>query len=233
MNSTTHIVSTKKLTVDQIHQLKLNGIKIIHADFIKRKIQLPNELIASEIVKTIVITSKTGVKAFNEIIKRLKLNTSDYNIYCIELATQQEALKYNLRVKGVAKDADLLAEEILKDKSIQTVTFICSNIRREELPEKLRANGIKVNEVIGYHTELTPEKINENYSGVLFYSPSTIDSFLRLNKINDAVAFCIGKTTAQYAKQSGFKKIEVAEVASVNELIKTAILYYSKKSVHA
>ena len=233
MNSTTHIVSTKKLTVDQIHQLELKGIKVTHVDFIKRTIQIPSELSTSLIVKTILITSKTGVKAFNEIVKKLKLNISDYNIYCIELATQQEALKYNLKVKGVAKDARLLADEILKDNSIQTVTFICSNIRRDELPEKLRASGIKVNEVIGYHTELTPEKINEDYSGVFFYSPSTIDSFLIANEFNKAVAFCIGKTTAKYAKQSGFKKIEVAEATSVAELIKTAILYYSKKSVHA
>ena len=233
MNSTTHIVSTKKLTVDKIHQLKLNGIKITHADFIKRTIQLPNELIASEIVKTIVITSKTGVKAFLEIVDRLKLDISQYNVYCIELATQQKALKYNFKIKGVAKDADLLAEEILKDKSIQTVTFICSNIRRNDLPNKLRTNGIKVNEVVGYNTELTPEEIKENYSGVIFYSPSTIDSFLMLNKINDAVAFCIGKTTAHHAKQAGFEKIEVAEATLVDELIKKAILYYSKKSVNA
>ncbi len=232
MNPATHIVSTKKLTVARLHQLELNGLKITHADFINRTIQIPIELDASFLKQTIAITSKTGVKAFNEIVKKLKLNVSDFNVYCIELATQQEALKYNLQVKGVAKDADLLAEEILKDKSIKVVTFICSNIRREQLPDKLRANGIKVNEVVGYHTELTPEKINENYSGVLFYSPSTIDSFLRLNKINDAVALCIGKTTAQYAKQLGFKKIEVAEATSVDELIKTAILY-SKKSVHA
>ena len=113
MNSTTHIVSTKKLTVDQIHQLELKGIKATHADFIKRTIQIPNELSISLIVKTIVITSKTGVKAFNEIVKKLKLNSSDYNIYCIELATQHEALKYNLKVKGAAKDAASLADEIL------------------------------------------------------------------------------------------------------------------------
>ena len=233
MNPTTHIVSTKKLTVDQIHQLELNSIRVTHADFIKRTIQLPNELIASEIVKAIVITSKTGVKAFLEIVDRLKLNVSQYNVYCIELATQHEALKYKLKVRSVAKDAASLADEILKDKTIQAATFICSNIRREELPEKLRANKIKVNEVAGYQTELIPEKINKDYFGVLFYSPSTIDSFLKLNKINDAVAFCIGKTTAHHANHSGFQKIEVSEVPSVDELIKAAITYYSKKSVNA
>ncbi len=233
MKEVAHIVSTKKLTADQVHQLELNGIGVTHADFIKRTIQIPNELNASSIVKAIVITSKTGVMAFNEIVKQLNLNVSDYEVYCIELATQQEALKCNMKVRGAAKDAALLADEILKDKSIQSVSFICNNIRRDDLPSKLRANGIKVNEVVGYQTELTPEKIMDNYSGVLFYSPSTIDSFLSVNKINEAVTFCIGKTTAQHAKQSGFQKIEVAERASVNELIKTSILYYSKKSVHA
>ena len=54
----------------------------------------------------------------------------------------------------------------------------------------------------------------------MFYSPSTVQSFLKQNKAN-GIAFCIGETTATEAKKY-FEDVRVAKaplIESVVELV--------------
>ena len=73
---------------------------------------------------------------------------------------------------------------------------------------------------------LSSEKIDDEVSGVLFYSPSGIESYLEENN-PDRVAFCIGETTAVEARKY-FEKVEVANMPSVDSLLELVNLYYSK-----
>ena len=64
-----------------------------------------------------------------------------------------------------------------------------------------RAKGIaRSNATEVYETILTPYKINFPLDGILFFSPSGVESYLQENKIEDENCFCIGNTTAEALK---------------------------------
>ena len=84
-------------------------------------------------------------------------------------------------------------------------------------PTYLKANDIVVNEVEAYKTMLSSEKIADDVSVVLFYSPSGIESYLQENS-TDKIAFCIGETTAKEARKH-FDKVEVANLPSAESLL--------------
>ena len=86
-------------------------------------------------------------------------------------------------------------------------------------------NNIVVNEVEAYKTMLSPEKIDDDVSGVLFYSPSGIESYLKENT-TDKIAFCIGETTAKEARKY-FEIVKVADMPSTESLLELVTNHYN------
>jgi uroporphyrinogen-III synthase len=99
-------------------------------------------------------------------------------------------------------------------------------VRLDVLPTYLQAHEVTVHEVEAYKTMLNPIKIKAAVSGVLFYSPSGIESYLEENA-TDKVAFCIGETTAVVARKY-FDKVEVANMPDVECVLELVNTYYSK-----
>ena len=63
-------------------------------------------------------------------------------------------------------------------------------------------NEMKLNIIPIYDTLLTPHKIKLDVDGILFYSPSAVESFFIKNKWpKNTYGFCIGKTTANVLKK--------------------------------
>jgi hydroxymethylbilane synthase len=93
------------------------------------------------------------------------------------------------------------------------------------LPGFLQGNDILVNEIEAYKTMLSPVKIDDEVGGVLFYSPSGIESYLDENNTNK-VAFCIGETTAVLARKH-FDKVEVANMPDVDSVLELVNMYFS------
>ena len=205
MSHAPHIVSTRKLTSAKVDDLSVAGWKFTDHDFISKAISVPAELDARSIHNFIVLTSITGVKAFLQIVKHLNLNREDYIVYCISRGTKEYAAASKVNIKSTASTASALADEILHDVEVKAVTYIGSNLRREELSEKLKNAGVLVHDVIAYRTAFTPMAITESYEGIVFFSPSAVDSFLSSNPLKQVPCFCIGQTTADYAKQCGYK----------------------------
>jgi len=58
----------------------------------------------------------------------------------------------------------------------------------------------------------------------MFYSPSTVESFVRSNN-GEIIAFCIGETTAKEAKKH-FDDVRVAKVPTVESVIELVNAYY-------
>jgi len=104
------------------------------------------------------------------------------------------------------------------------VTYFCSDLRLDTLSKILSENKIKVNEVEAYKTMYSPEVVPQNVDGVLFYSPSTVESYLQKNT-TDKVAFCIGASTAKEAKKH-FEKVEVAQLPTVESVIELVNSHY-------
>jgi uroporphyrinogen-III synthase len=232
LKSNFHIVSTKVLHPALIHQMESAGLKVTQADFIRKTILISDSLPAP-LHATIVLTSQTAVRAWIEIAQRIKLDLENYPVYCLASATQAMAVRQGLKISGVATDAASLADEIVKDKSISAVTFVCGDKRRDELPNRLKKNGVDVQEIIAYKTELVPVKISQPYSAVLFFSPSAVDSFLSLNKMDSSTCFCLGKTTADHARLSGFSEIHLAKTHTPESLVEKIIHYYKNQVLHA
>ena len=81
------------------------------------------------------------------------------------------------------------------------------------------------NEIEAYKTRLAPVKVDDGIEGVMFYSPSTVESYM-MNNAADKVAYCIGETTAAEARKH-FKEVRVAEDPTVESLIALVNVYYN------
>ncbi len=227
MKKNLHIVSTKILNWELVQRMESFGFQVTQADFIRKTIQVPEEISSISINPVIVLTSKTAVEAWVESSKQLPRDVIKFPVYCLAMATQTAARERGLNIVGVAPDANSLADLILESKVITSVTFVCGNLRRDDLLIKLKSNGVRVLEIEAYKTELTPTKTDHHFHGVLFFSPSAVDSFLSLNSIDSSIAFCLGKTTADHARAAGFSEVHVAESHTPESLVQTVINYFN------
>jgi len=217
------IYSTKKLTVGQ-SKLVHEDISVSDSDFIKiRFSRIPQPILKSEL-ENVIITSKNTVEslATNFSLPALQFK----NIYCVGRRTKALVEKKIGPVKLVAKNAKKLAPMLVEDLKSKEVTYFTSSLRLDQLPNFLAENDVEVNEVEAYKTMYSPQKVAENTDGVLFYSPSTVQSYIQGNK-PIGVAFCIGETTALEAKKH-FEEVKVAQVPTVESVIELANLHFVK-----
>ena len=218
-----HIYSTKKLSELQKETLS-ETIGVKDSDFIKIRFnRIPPKAVKKEI-ENVIITSQNGVEALLNSFTRDEMNFK--NIYCVGRRTKKLIENRIGKVAHVAKNAKKLSEYLIKELDNKEVTYFCSNVRLDILPAYLQSNDIVVNEVEAYKTMLSPTEVGDEVSGVIFYSPSGIVSYLEENN-PDKVAFCIGETTAVEARKH-FDKVEVANMPSVDSVLELVNLYYSK-----
>jgi len=174
----------------------------------------------------------TSVNAVKSVIEKLKLKP-DWKIYCTSGTTRKLVSEYfgSSAIKDTENDALLLAEKIIADAPGKII-FFCGDHRRDELPAKLAAHHIPVNEIIVYETSLTPKKVSKNYNGVLFFSPSAVSSFFSVNEIEkDTLLFAIGHTTANAIPQYCQNKIIVSESPLKETLVNNCVAYFQKHPI--
>ena len=106
------------------------------------------------------------------------------------------------------------------------VTYFCSNLRLDDLPTILAENNIQVNEIEAYTTKHAPAEVEDSVEGILFFSPSTVNSYLLKNATNK-VAYCIGETTAAEAKKH-FETVHIAKIPTVESVIELVNQTYRK-----
>lgn len=177
---------------------------------------------------SVVFTSMNAVTTVASYINGHKPN---WNIFCIGNTTRQLAAKYfgEQSIHTVGNNAAELANKMIGDKSVKQVVFFCGDQRREELPGKLRQNGITVQEVIVYHTISTPHKIDKAYDGILFFSPSAVQSFFYANAVApETILFAIGQTTADAIKSFTNNTIVESDRPGKEELVKRMFQFFKK-----
>lgn len=217
------LFSTKTLSNAQ-KKLFHNDIAIEDSDFIKIRFnRIPPKIVKSEI-ENVIITSQNAVESLFTSISANELQFK--NIYCVGRRTKRLIEKRIGKVKHSEKNAKNLAEYLIKNIEGSEVTFFCSDLRLDELPTILAENNIDVHEVQAYKTMFSPIKIADKTEGVLFYSPSTVQSFLLENKPNK-IAFCIGETTAAEAKKH-FDTVKIAKLPTVESVIELVNLHFIK-----
>ena len=209
----TQIFSTKSLTDAQRHRFK--NVQVASSDFLKiSPNRIPKPILKAKI-QNVIITSQNAVEAITTIVPKEELQFQ--NIYCVGRRTKRLIESKIGKVKHSENYAKALAEYLVEYIDGTEVTHFCSDIRLDELSNTLEKNHIKVNEVEAYKTILDSEKIDSNVEGVMFYSPSTVESYLKYNKA-DKIAYCIGDTTATEAKKH-FEDVRVAKVPTVESVI--------------
>lgn len=210
----TQVFSTKRLSESQRQSFK--NVRVDSADFLKISMNRIAKPILKAKIQNVVITSQNAVEAITNIVPKEELQFQ--NIYCVGRRTKKLIESKIGKVKHSENYASALAEYLVDFIEGNEVTHFCSDIRLDELSTTLEKNHIKVNEVEAYQTVLESEKIDENIEGVMFYSPSTIASYLKNNSADNKVAYCIGDTTADEARKH-FEDVRIAKIPTVESVI--------------
>jgi len=215
MQNQIRILSTKKLLSNQKQFLLNANFNLIEADFIKTESK-PFEL--KNLNDNLIFTSQNAVHSLIENAQELLPKLREKNIFCVGLKTKALLEENGFNVIAYTGYAQDLAEIIALIYSKESFTFFSGNLRRDTLPDFLKEANIKFNEIEVYETHLTPQKINSPLDGILFFSPSGVESYLKDNKIKKEICFCIGNTTAE-ALEKTTKNIVIANQPTVENTI--------------
>ncbi len=217
----TKVYSTKSLSEDQ-QKLFNENIGVESSDFVKISLNRLKPFLVRKPIENVIITSKNAVEALLQNFSAVELQFK--NIYCVGRRTKRLVEKRIGPVKHVEKNAEKLARYLVDFIEGAEVTYFCSDIRLDALPTILADNNIKVIEIEAYQTKLDAVKLNDAMEGVMFYSPSTVQSYRQENNA-EIIAFCIGETTANEAKKH-FKDIRIAKVPTVESVIELVNEHY-------
>ena len=214
------ILSTKKLLPNQKQFLLNANLSVVESDFIR----IENKSFElDQINQNLIFTSQNGFLSFLENPKSDELK--DRTVFCVGMKTRQLIQDNGFNVAVYTGYAADLAEIITLIHRNESFTFFSGNLRRDTLPEALKAAGIAFNEIGTYETILTPNKISAAIDGILFFSPSGVESFLQQNKIDKQICFCIGTTTAE-ALTGITENIVIANQPTIENTIIQCINYY-------
>ena len=217
----TNVYSTKSFTEDQ-RLLFHEKVVVESVDFIKISLNRIHPRFFKNEIQNVVITSKNAVESLITNYSAVELQFK--NIYCVGRRTKRLVETKIGKVKHAENNAKKLAEYLVEFMEGSEVTYFCSDLRLDDLPSILEKNNIKVSEIEAYQTKYDGIKVADSVESVMFYSPSTVESFIQKNKA-DIIAFCIGETTAQEAKKH-FKDVRVAKVPTVESVIELVNEHY-------
>lgn len=215
------ILSTKKLLPAQKRLLAEARFALSQSDFIETQ---PIDFNLDLVNDNLIFTSQNGIQS---VVNHPKFNEiKNKNVFCVGQKSKELLAKNGCNVIAYAENAADLAEVITLVYSNESFTFFSGNLRRDILPLTLKKAKVNFNEVQVYETVLTPKKNTIKQRGLLFFSPSGVDSYLKKNKITDEVCFCIGNTTAKALIQKRVNRIVMASHPTVEDLITVVVEYY-------
>ncbi len=214
------ILSTKKLEKATKKRLSDAGFNVIEEQFIKTK---SIDFQVETINEFVIFTSKNSVKSVlkSSIERKIK----EKKVVCVGQKTKKFLEKNHFKVQETADYASDLGLIIAENYKNNSFTFFSGNIRKNTLPDLLNENNIKWNEVVVYETTLNPKKVTSKIDGILFFSPSAVDSYLTKNKLENQTCFCIGTTTAK-ALEHKTENIKIASQPTVENVIEEVLKYY-------
>lgn len=230
-----HILSTRLVGEALVNEAAQNDIIIDEVSFIKIE-EIVNIEIEERIAElehqniTAVFTSRNAVNVVGKLIS----TKTSWKIFCIGNATKEGVGRIfgEENIIGTAYYGGQLAEKIIENSSIKKVVFFCGDQRRDELPGQLKNNGIGIEEIVVYKTMETSKALSKQYDGILFFSPSAVQSFFSKNSINQQTSiFVIGTTTANAVKIFTQQPVIIAETPGKENLVNLAIKHFSKSEI--
>lgn len=216
------VFSTRNLSKEQY--LRFKNVQADSTDFLKISFNRISKPILKSKIDNVIITSQNAVESIVSSVPKEELQFK--NIYCVGRRTKRLIEKKIGKVKHSENYAKDLAAYLVDYIDGTEVTHFCSDIRLDELSSTLEKNHIKVNEVEAYKTILDSKKIDPNVEGIMFYSPSTVESYMINNIAEGKIAYCIGETTATEAEKY-FEDVRIAKIPTVESVIDLVNEHYA------
>ncbi len=233
-DSTIHVLSTRPLSPELITGAAEKGITIDVVPFITTEV-VEDGLLQQRIGElggrrlAAVFTSTNAVEA----VAPWSRGTRLWTIFCIGAATRRLVEKHfgEGAIAGTAESALALAKKIISQEEDAEIFFFCGDQRREDLPSVLRQAGFRVNELVVYQTKATPHKTERSYEGLVFFSPSAVESYFSVNTVAAGTTlFAIGRTTAAAIQVFCSNPVVVAEQPDAAILISQVIDHFQIKN---
>ncbi|MCG9792060.1 uroporphyrinogen-III synthase [Flavobacterium algicola] len=218
------ILSTKTLSAEQRQVFIDADFDLLEQDFIEIK---NNLFVLDKINDNLIFSSQNAVLSLMEQTDWEVLKTK--TVFCVGIKTKDLLEQNGFSVAVYMDYASELAEIITLIYSKENYTFFSGNLRKETLPQALKEAGVIFNEIEVYQTTLAPFKISdqENFDGIMFFSPSAVESYLSNNKIKKEICFCVGTTTAKALEDNKIKNIVIAEIPTIEDVIVEVMDYYN------
>ncbi len=222
MENQIRLLSTRKLSESQKQLLSSANFLLDDQDFID---VVNRDFEIDEVKEYLIFTSQNAVESVLENEKIAEIKTR--KCFCVGEKTRTMLEQNGFEVIVSSDYASELASVICNQFVKSSFTFFCGNLRRDVLPDSLRLAAIGFDEVEVYETVLTPHKADENLNGIMFFSPSGVQSFLKLNVLQDEVCFCIGGTTAK-SLRGITNKVVIANQPTIESTLLKSIEFFNK-----
>jgi len=190
------LLSTKKLSKSQTELILNAGFSYVEYDAIHIE---PIEFDAPQQIKNAIFTSQNSVQTV------LSKNIQIESCFCVGSKTKLLLEENGLNVVKTTQNASDLGVFLQKNYQNEEFYFFCGTMRRDEIPKAIFDSKNTLFEVKTYKTALNLVNFDQKWDGILFFSPSGVQSYFKQNSDNlnniKSIAFCIGKTTESEAKK--------------------------------
>lgn len=228
---TIQIISARTLSADIKKAALTDGISINDFDFLifGYEISKYNIDIIEQNTTPFVFTSKHAINSIANLLQNNTIQLKNKTCFAISGTTSALATQNGFEVLDEAVDSFTLAKKI--SATIESKILHCTTkIRLDDLSNTLRFHNILVNEIEVYQKKMNSIILNEPYDGIMFFSPSQVDSFLQHNKLlNNIPAFCIGNTTAKYLQNKNHNNCITATKPSIESMLEAINNYFLNK----
>lgn len=231
------ILSTRAIPASLVRAAEQAGAAVEVVEFITVHPRMSEETgrliewLAPKRDAAVVFTSKHAVASVAGYLEQLGNDIAPgWHLYCLSEVTRLAALKsFPLAIAGgEGSYAADLAKSILA-AGPREVWFFCGNKRRDTLPEMLENGGVTVHQAVVYDTQLTPRPVQGFFDGILFFSPSGVESYFSVNQPDPrSIFFAIGNTTAGALSDRASNRVVVSKRQQATALIQTMTDYFSK-----
>jgi uroporphyrinogen-III synthase len=208
------ILSTKILRPETITAFESMGVALEMRSFIKID-YLQNACPCPNRPQALIITSVQGIEG-------LEQQNFDWRlvkvVFCIKGITEQAVsakVDAAVPIYSALYASELVALIVQKHKTLPLI-LVKGNKGLPTIPNGLKAAYVAFKEWIVYENNAQSQQLDKDFDGILFFSPSAVESFVLNNRIKEnTITFAIGTTTAAALKKY---TPNVVVAATTNEL---------------
>jgi uroporphyrinogen-III synthase len=167
--------------------------------------------------KSLIFSSANAVKAFFE--NGFQPNADLNKIYVVGKKTEEKLVEFGCHSTKIFKNINELSQFIVNENFKEEFHHFCGNLTLEVLENTLAEHQVSYQKIKVYNTQLHYPEISENYDAVVFFSPSGVRSFAKLNSLEGKTLFAIGQTTENELRKYTQNAIFTSQENNLEDLL--------------